>query len=507
MKVIIVGNGILGLSIAFRLLQKKRSIKIVIIGPVRREGGATPAAAAMLNSFAEVEHRSLDSFAGLKYFEASYISTREWPKFERELIAAAGDSLPKGCRDCSVEAGGCFSKGTYVFQNTTSDWLEDKNYFAIEKALGDFNEQYHQLHPSDIPGYNPSASKRALRALYIPGEGWLNPRLVLEKLERLLLASGNVTFVDDEVTGLRTDGKQFGGALLQSGKTVDCDAVVVAAGAFSSTIFNNSGLEHVIQPIFSAVGISIEVGAVSNVGITNAIRSPNRGGGCGIYVVPLFHSPTGPFNRYIIGASSVVSADARYHGRAVSVAHLLNSAATEVSQSLFSSEVIRVNVGNRPISLDQYPLIGRVEGSNLWVATATKRDGFHNAPLISEFIGSGIVGEHFEKFDFAAFRPDRKLIVEERTEQSIDYLIDVKMNEAYQHGFIPSNESQLGMVRDSWRRILDRFYDAVPTNIGAIHPQMLPIYKDVADGRASKHVMYWIQNGVNPKSNDFRPLS
>ena len=70
MHTIIVGNGIIGLTTAFRLLQRAGpNDRISIVGRVQREGSATLAAAAMLNSFAEVEVGSLDSEVELFHFE------------------------------------------------------------------------------------------------------------------------------------------------------------------------------------------------------------------------------------------------------------------------------------------------------------------------------------------------------------------------------------------------------------------------------------------------------
>ena len=60
MEHIIIGNGIIALTTAFRLLKKLAPTdNISIIGPKNRPGSATLAAAAMLNSFGEIESHSL----------------------------------------------------------------------------------------------------------------------------------------------------------------------------------------------------------------------------------------------------------------------------------------------------------------------------------------------------------------------------------------------------------------------------------------------------------------
>ena len=62
MHTVILGNGILALTIAFRLSRRGTATdQITIVGKAGRPGSATLAAAAMLNSFAEVEAGGLDS--------------------------------------------------------------------------------------------------------------------------------------------------------------------------------------------------------------------------------------------------------------------------------------------------------------------------------------------------------------------------------------------------------------------------------------------------------------
>ena len=95
MHTVILGNGIVALSIAFRLAKRLGSgDRITIVGRSHRHGSATLAAAAMLNSFAEIEADSLESELDLYRFELSHLATRMWPDFEKELIQAAGAHLP-----------------------------------------------------------------------------------------------------------------------------------------------------------------------------------------------------------------------------------------------------------------------------------------------------------------------------------------------------------------------------------------------------------------------------
>lgn len=476
MKTIIIGNGILGLSIAFRLLQNTNS-KIVIIGKQSRLGGASPAAGAMLNSFAELEHGSLDSIESQEYFGMSYLATQMWPKFERELIDFAGELLPSECAQCQVLTGGCFSKGTYVINNATSDSLEDKNYQAILNGLKEFNEPYYEIDPCQIPNYFPDPKSRALKALLIPNEGWLNPKIVLKKLENLLLSNDRIEYIDDSVVKIVERDGNIKTVLTESNQMIEGENFVLANGVGINKLLEQTALSDIIQPIFSAVGVSLEILSPNNLH-SNVIRTPNRGGGCGIYTVPYFQGPNKENNHILVGASSVTTLEPQYHGSIVSIAHLLDSAIKEINQNFYDAKLITTNVGNRPVSLDQYPLIGYIPNTNIFIATGTKRDGFHLAPLISEFICKLIKNPNGPN-EYLRFSPGRKPIKNLSRIKAIEDLAISKMNEAFQHGYRASSIYQFNQLYSDWIRQISITHDEIGATDWGIPKQMLGAYREI----------------------------
>lgn len=477
MKIVIIGNGILGLSIAFRAL-KDTNAKIVIVGPSDRPGGATPAAAAMLNSFAELEHGGLESDESQEYFAMSYLATQMWPNFERELIDYAGDRLPTECSSCQVLTGGCFAKGTYVVNNATSNSLEDLNYKAILDGLKDFNEQYHDIDPALIPNYLPEPRSRALKAVFIPNEGWLNPKIVLKKLDNILNKDGRVSYINDTVIDLDESNSQIKSAQTFAGEKIEGDVFVLANGFGVSKLLSKTSFSGLVQPVLSSVGVSLEIKAI-DANHTNVIRSPNRGGGCGIYTAPYFKGVNDSKNHILVGASSVTSIEPRVNGRIVSIAHLLESSIKEINQNFYNAELISTNVGNRPITLDQYPLLGGIEqGSNLYLATGTKRDGFHLAPLISEIIIKAITSGK-SAVEYQSFLPNRKVIRNISRKKAIDNIVASKMNESYQHGYVSSSIYQAQQLEADWRRIATEVHDQAGAHEWGIPVQMFAIYREV----------------------------
>lgn len=476
MKYVVIGNGIIALSSAFRLLQKIKSTDTVtIIGPQEREGSATLAAAAMQNSFAEIDAHSLKSDESLFQFELSHKATREWPKFEQELIDAAGDNLPAGCKKCQVFSGGCFDTGTFVINNTASDQLDDRNFNAILNALKDFNEQHELVEPSDIPNYFPSQEKRATRAVYIHGEGWLNPRFVLEKLDNILANDVRVTVVDTKVTKLIEKNGAIVAAELSNGHNIEGDEYLLAAGAPTESILRQSELGIDTVKLFYGVGVSLEVKS-PGYPHKKCIRTPNRGGACGIYTVPYFLGPGEADDHVMIGASNALSPEPIHYGRLVSIEHLMKSAIQEINGYFYNAQLVRTNVGWRPTSQDIYPLIGRTSLNNLTIATGTKRDGFHMSPVLSLEIAKIMMGEPVDP-RFTLFNPERKLIKNTDRETAIDIVVESLMSEQYQHGYSPSNIRMNEQVRNNYRDDIERLHDRVGAIDWGIHPELINMYR------------------------------
>jgi glycine oxidase len=477
MHIIIIGNGIIALSTAFRLSKKlAKNDKITIIGKNTREGSATMAAAAMLNSFAEIEAGSLEHEVDLFRFELSHQATRMWPKFEMELIEAAGDELPAGCANCQgCNGGGCFDSGTYVVNNTTADNLDDENFDAILKALTDFNEPHELVSPDSIPNYNPEPRSRATRAVYIHNEGWFNPKLMIEKIQNIVAAHPQITLVDQHVEKLIKQGNTISSVLLSNGDKISGDQFLLATGASASDLIDKSELGIKLQRIFYGVGVSIEIKSPDSPA-KKCIRTPNRGLACGLYSVPYYQSPLEDNDHILIGSSNFISPTPYPYGRLASVEHLMSSAIKQINANYDRADFVRANVGWRPTSQDSYPLIGQSSIDNLIIATGTKRDGFHLAPLLSEYLVSVMLKEPNDE-RMSIFAPERKLIHTLNREEAINLAVKHKMNAAYQHGFEPSNSKMPNEIRRLYRDDLEKLHDNVGANDWGIPLEMLDMYR------------------------------
>lgn len=482
MHTVILGNGIVALSTAFRLVQRWTAAStdtITIVGRFERPGSATLAAAAMFNSFAEIEAGSLEHPIDLYRFELSHLATQMWPDFERALIDAAGDALPAGCQGCEgFNRGGCITCGTYVVNNNAADDLDDENFDAIVQALRDFNEPHSLVAPRDIPNYAPEQRQRGTRAVYIPGEGWANPCLMLQKLDAILRRDARVRFVDAMAERLepQPQGTGIAAAVLADGTRVEGDQFLLATGASATDLLTRSGLGLPVQRIFYGVGVSLELDSPDHPH-THCIRTPNRGLACGVYSVPYYTGPCTPReHRILIGASNFTSPTPVAHGRVGSVEALLKASMEQINRHFYRASLVRVNVGWRPTSQDTYPLLGRSSLPNLLIATGTKRDGFHLAPVISQYMAALLHGESVDE-RFAWFAPERAPLRLLTREQAVAKAVRHQLSAAYQHGFSPSKSRMPDQMAQMFRDQVERLHDEVGATDWGIPPEMLDMYR------------------------------
>lgn len=475
---VIFGNGIVALSTAFRLAKRAAADdRITIVSQRHRPGSATLAAAAMLNSFAEIEAGTLESDLDLYRFELSHLATQMWPRFEKEIIDTGGSCLPRGCSNCQgFSGGGCLDTGTYIINNAYADDLDDENFDAIVKALEDFNESHSFVSPKDIPNYMPEQHYRATRALLIHNEGWINPRLMMEKLDMVVSLFPQVTFVEGSLDRLvRTPGSGIKQAVLACGTVIEGDKYLLASGATVSDILRRSDLGIDIQPVFYGIGVSIEIKSPDHPH-TKCIRTPNRGLACGLYSVPFFYEPNVPNDHILVGASNFISPTPVAYGRVGSTEALLKGAIEQINYNFYRASLVRVNVGWRPTSQDTYPMVGATSIPNLVIATGTKRDGFHMSPLLSEILADVLQDKVVDK-RWQIFAPERKPIRELTRAQAVEKAVRHQMSAAYQHGFNPSKSRMVDQIKQMYRDTVERLHDQIGAVDWGIPPEMLDMYR------------------------------
>jgi glycine oxidase len=358
-----------------------------------------------------------------------------------------------------------------VVDNAAGDGLDGENFDAILTALQDFNQSHQLVSPGDIPNYQPDPRYRAGRAVLIHGEGWFNPQLMLDKLDALLRRFPQIQSVDAMVERLDSGGSGLITALeTTDGRRIEGDQFLLAAGAASGDILTRSVPQLARLKMFYGVGVTLEICSPDH-RHTRAIRTPNRGLAGGLYTVPYFHRPGVPNDHILIGASNQLSPHPVWQGNSSVVDTLLRNATEQINTHFAGAQLLRTNLGWRPVSQDLYPVIGRSAIANLVLATGTRRDGFHMSPLLSAVLADILHGEEIDE-RWQMFAPGRSPIRDLDRELTIDKAVRQQVCLARQQAAKP--EPQL---RQKLRDDLSRLHDRVGALDWGIPPEMIDMYR------------------------------
>ncbi len=431
--IIIIGNGILGLSTAYALIQQNKQLSIAIVGPMSRPGCASTAAGAMLGCFGEVTKYTYQSSYALKKLEYAIKAKQLWPDWVESINSWSTQSDRINIQN-----------GTFIFLNSQSGFLDNENYQAIKKALVSYNESFEEVDPEKIPFIKPIMNYRPLQARYLPNEGYINTHTLLEHLQRILNTFINVQMIDQEVLSINTQSDKICSVTTQE-KVLSSSTIILAAGAFSQKLLDTiPALNFEIPRIFAGVGCSAVL-ELPNHGLRHVIRSPNRAGACGI------HTMGYDANHIYVGATNYAHYSPKIRNNVRSVYYLLQNAMEQINQNLHDADLIQWSTGCRPLSVDTFPLIGETSIKGLWLLSGTYRDGFHFSPLLAQEIARKILGstESWIGDTFPALRPP--IQIKSRL-QSIEDFVNQFIASGYEHG--------MNLPRTGWDEYLPQLVRA-----------------------------------------------
>lgn len=412
----IIGNGVLGLTTAFELLMQDSTLKIAIIGPHGRQGGASQAAGAMLSCFGEVTHTTFHSDLSEKKFDLAKQALRLWPNFLERINEQLS---PKNKIN--------LKQGTFIILNSRSGKIESNNFNSIINALKEHNEHFEEIDPSDIPGLRPNQNERALRSLYLTQEGTIDSRQFLDNLSNLLMQNG-VMFFTMNALNFQTQNASFL-VQLENNQYLSSSKVILAAGVFTQKLLDqHPELSKKIPRLIPGVGISISLEQDLSSPIEQVIRTPNRAGACGLHVLPLSD------NSLYLGASNDVFLEPQFTQIAGIVHFLLECAMEQINPNLYRSKTHWIRTGNRPISADGFPLIGETSQKGLYILSGTYRDGFHLSPILSNMIVEDILNGSAKQNE-NPFIPERALFRNFTHQEAIEIYLDHLLAANYEHGW------------------------------------------------------------------------
>ncbi|MFD6891407.1 NAD(P)/FAD-dependent oxidoreductase [Streptomyces sp. NPDC059957] len=409
--VLVVGAGAVGRSLAFALAVAEPSVRVVLAGDTGDNGdkgdnggrtAASGAAGAMLGALGEVTDHAMRTRHGRLRTEIAVEAARRWPAWREQVRAHAGANAPH--RDG-------YGTGTFMILNAVSSALDDASFTAVARAAAEYGLGCRETAPADIPGYRPLDNDRALRAWYLPDEGFIDARAWLNTLDAALAALPNT---------LRTPAGTLttapaGGYLLDTPRGVfRAPRAVVAAGAWTTPLLEALDPDLPVVPVLAAAGTAVTV--TSPEASPAVIRTPNRAYACGLHAVPQADGTL------YIGASAHPCLAPAARPTAGALRFLLDAALSQLDHRLATAGIVRTHHGNRPLSLDGHPVIGPTHKEGLWVASGTHRDGLHASPLIATTLADAVLASCATPGPLpgplAAFTPCRPLITDLTAKQA-----------------------------------------------------------------------------------------
>jgi glycine/D-amino acid oxidase-like deaminating enzyme len=355
-----------------------------------------------------------------------------------------------------------------VIHNAKSGVLDDQNFAALLSALKEFDEPYEEIDPHGIVGLHPHAEARPLRAIHMPREGAIDARAVLGGLERAAESLG-VTTLDVHVTEILKSAGQVTGVALSDGGRIEAGTVILAAGAFSGA------LTEIFEPgavpaMLSGRGISLMVRRQVEPGFQNTVRSPTRAGACGLHVIPL-----GDGIDYF-GATNEVYDAPSVHADFGNSQLLMQYAREQLDLGLHRADIERWVVGNRPIAVDGFPMIGRTSVDGLIIATGTYRDGFHCSPVIAQYVTEDILGTSRLAQRLPLFVPERAPIETMTVPESVQEFVFQMISGAFEAGLtLPGYHTDMTFFEERHQQDAERFYALLDSPVALSTEVLIPI--------------------------------
>jgi glycine/D-amino acid oxidase-like deaminating enzyme len=469
--VVIIGNGALGMGLAYQLRKQDSSLSVALVGPSHRTGGATVTAGAMINVWAEMGPGQFDNPALAERAELVIKAMSLWDGHCAELSEFAERPLSVGW-------------GTYVVNNAVGSPHEMKVVDSILKVMRDRQVKHEVLAPDAVPWLKPEQKAKVIRIVRVP-DGRIDPRAVLNAYERYF-AVKDVTVMDETAVKLQVARKlplMTGDKIvtLSSGRTLTTKNVVLASGTFSQHLIDQvpelrREVPRLLWGAGSALDISIpnwihKYGGIdrSIFDIDAVVRTVDRGGACGIHLVPHGNG------EIYVGASSGVWFEPETKPRVHALHVLLRGLVEEINYAFFMATASIRGPGFRPVSMDAFPLLGESHIAGIWFANGTKRDGFTCSPHICRELAAEILGRRSSLPK--RFTPSRKLISYKTAAEAKEDYVSADVGGEVQHGlYLPPYA--LESYNKAKKQKIEKVYEQRGIKNFGIHPELPHLYEN-----------------------------
>jgi glycine oxidase len=360
MKVVVIGAGVAGLSIGWRLAQA--GCEVVVLERARPGGGATWAAGGMIAAAAE----NLDDTKPDAQFAAQAAAL--WPDFAHRIESSSGRAVFYR-RDGSL---------------VVASSKEDLQHLSERSPKGT-----SLLQPEDARSFEPLLARDIAGALFAPDDAQVDNRALGLALAVAFVNAGGLLQMNEAVVGLEIAGGRIKGARTPFA-LYEGDVFVIAAGAWSGEL---KGVPpEVLPPIVPVKGEMIALKPTDGHALPTRLVWGNE-----IYLIPRG-------DRLLVGATS--TREGFDTALTDTARDWLASRARTLMPALAHWDIVEHWAGLRPGSPDDLPVVGETALAGLFVASGQFRNGILFAPAIADAVHSLIL-EHRSPPEIRAFDPKR----------------------------------------------------------------------------------------------------
>ena len=351
-KVVVIGGGIVGSSIAYKLSELGHMAVVIDRGPFQESCSS--------HSFAWINASSKGP--PIDYHNLNRMSLEMWPRFAAGLAADVGLNL----------------NGVIHWENTEEGALAAR---ARVELLQSWGYPIQIVGPEFIKEKEPTVlSGTVTFGQYAPIEGHVEPKRVIDACQAKIISNDGEILHSCEVMGFIEDSVSSRVISVQTSKeSIDCDVVVLAAGTDTERL---AGLLGVHIPLQESPGVV-------------AWTDPQPHSINGVVMAPSAENPDGEVHiRQLRDGTFQIVNEVRQHANvqeddSFEAANSVLLQLTEYFPQLTDATVIPEPTGYRPMPQDRHPIIGfDSKWANLY--TTVTHSGVTLAPLISELVSMEI---------------------------------------------------------------------------------------------------------------------
>jgi glycine oxidase len=371
-RVAIIGAGIVGLGIAFRLAGRA---EVAVFDRAKAGMGSSHAAAGMLAACCEAEPGEEALLALCRDSQA------RWPVFARELSGASG---------VDVELR---EEGTLVLALTADDQAELAHRLDFQQKLG---LPLQWLSAAQTRAREPHLAGKIAGAVFSPQDHQVDNRKVVTALRLAAERAGVAIHEQTPVKEISFHNGCANGLMLEDGTRFAADIVVLAAGAWSRGVLGlPPDRRPPVRPVKGQM-LALRMNPAAPL-VAHVLWAP------GAYLVPRRDG------RLIVGAT----VEEKGFDETITAGGLLTllEAAWRAIPAIEELPVDEIWTGHRPGSRDDAPILGRGPADNLFYATGHYRNGILLAPVtadaMAKLILDDIVDPSIRPFGLERFLPAR----------------------------------------------------------------------------------------------------